>query len=294
MVKPKFRTTWPWELAKELTETFIDCVNRFEKGNWEPEWIGELSKKNFLHFQNGKDIDIRFGTQGFMRSVGLEADIFLEGISETGFYTKSSEIKYNAFNKTGNMQILQLSQFTNSMCRTAEKILENNSSLLSDSLTIRSIRKGKKSDRIFTGGTKFNTMGVETPEEKEMTAKFREVQIREEQPKFREGILEKYNGTCVVTDCTIKSALDAAHIIPVRHGGNYKLKNGLLLRADLHRLFDAYLMAIDPDTGKVHFKKTGEHYNKYAQKFVDILKNNISRENLKNHWNKFKGKSEKK
>jgi hypothetical protein len=41
--------------------------------------------------------------------------------------------------------------------------------------------------------------------------------------------------------------LDAAHIRPVAEGGQHCLDNGLLLRTDVHRLFDAGYVTVTPD-----------------------------------------------
>ncbi len=275
------RTIGTIKLAELLAEKFADCVIGFNNGTWKPKWEEERATVNFLHFQNGKKI----GTQRFMRSVAIDKKIFLQGACAEGFYRKRYESEYNKLNKNGDMKILQLTGFTNAMRATAERLLKNKNviKLIPDSITI--ISESKFGKRPFTGGQESSDWGVETPEEKEISAKFREVQERPEQPKFREKILKKYNGTCVVTDCTIKSALDAAHIKSVADGGDYTLNNGLLLRADLHRLFDANLMAIDPETSKVHFKDKSKHYNKYDQKIVDISK--ASRKNLTAHWREF-------
>jgi predicted restriction endonuclease len=41
--------------------------------------------------------------------------------------------------------------------------------------------------------------------------------------------------------------LEAAHIRPYAEGGEHLLPNGLLLRADIHRLFDAGYVTVTPD-----------------------------------------------
>jgi len=42
--------------------------------------------------------------------------------------------------------------------------------------------------------------------------------------------------------------LEAAHIKPYRGKTDSHLENGLLLRADLHTLFDLNLIGVEPDT----------------------------------------------
>ena len=65
--------------------------------------------------------------------------------------------------------------------------------------------------------------------------------------EFRAMILGCDGHRCVLTkEATIK-ALDAAHLIPAATGENDVPPNGITLRADLHRLFDAGMFTFDPD-----------------------------------------------
>ncbi|MCL4637671.1 MAG: HNH endonuclease [Olivibacter sp.] len=97
---------------------------------------------------------------------------------------------------------------------------------------------------------------------------FRSIKARRGQQKFRESLCKRYNNTCVVTGCKILDILEAAHIMPYRGKKDNHPSNGLLLRADIHTLFDLNLIAIDPKNLRVHFhrkvlKEYGEfHLNK--------------------------------
>jgi hypothetical protein len=73
----------------------------------------------------------------------------------------------------------------------------------------------------------------------------RAISIRRGQPEFREKLLAAYERKCVVTGCEIVQLLEAAHIWPHSEEPNYSVTNGLLLRADIHTLFDVRLLAID-------------------------------------------------
>ncbi len=72
-----------------------------------------------------------------------------------------------------------------------------------------------------------------------------EVKRRRGQPKFRNDLIKAYNGRCAVTGCTTASVLEAAHIHPYLGPETNDVRNGLLLRADIHTLFDLGLIAID-------------------------------------------------
>ena len=67
------------------------------------------------------------------------------------------------------------------------------------------------------------------------------------QPKFRDGVLKASNKRCHLTGESILETLEAAHIVPVEHGGSDQDNNGLCLRVDIHRLFDAGHLRLKPD-----------------------------------------------
>lgn len=75
---------------------------------------------------------------------------------------------------------------------------------------------------------------------------------RQGQTKFRQNLLKAYEGKCAITDFDAEAALEAAHIIPYSETENNEPSNGLLLRADLHTLFDLNYIVIHPETMQVH------------------------------------------
>lgn len=66
--------------------------------------------------------------------------------------------------------------------------------------------------------------------------------------KFRDALRKRYHDTCVVTGCRIVGLLEAAHIRTKPGIDDNSPENGLLLRADIHTLFDLNLIRIEPDT----------------------------------------------
>lgn len=71
---------------------------------------------------------------------------------------------------------------------------------------------------------------------------------RRGQPAFRKALLEAYGGRCAMTGCNAVDALEAAHIVPYQNASSNAISNGLLLRADVHTLFDLHLIGINPDS----------------------------------------------
>lgn len=67
------------------------------------------------------------------------------------------------------------------------------------------------------------------------------------QPLFRRALLDAYEERCCITDESVPEVLEAAHIRPFGGGGSNETSNGLLLRADIHTLFDTGIVAVDPD-----------------------------------------------
>lgn len=67
------------------------------------------------------------------------------------------------------------------------------------------------------------------------------------QASFRVAVTEAYRRRCAVTGESTLLALEAAHIVPYAEEGSHDVCNGMLLRADFHRLFDAGLVAVTPD-----------------------------------------------
>jgi hypothetical protein len=74
---------------------------------------------------------------------------------------------------------------------------------------------------------------------------------RRGQPAFRAALLKAYGSICAFSDCAVETILDAAHIVPYRGVDTNDVRNGLLLRTDLHALFDLGLLAVDSETMKI-------------------------------------------
>jgi len=82
-----------------------------------------------------------------------------------------------------------------------------------------------------------------------------EVVRRRGQAKFRKSLLDAYGAKCAITACDAVEALEAAHIAPYRGDHSDHVQNGLLLRADIHSLFDLGLLSVNPATRKVIIAK---------------------------------------
>ncbi|WP_349370003.1 HNH endonuclease [Salinarimonas sp.] len=64
---------------------------------------------------------------------------------------------------------------------------------------------------------------------------------------FRLAVAQAYGRQCAISNGKVLPALDAAHIVPFGRGGAHAVSNGILLRKDIHSVFDAGFATIDPD-----------------------------------------------
>ena len=123
------------------------------------------------------------------------------------------------------------------------------------------------------------------PDIREVQFVTREIRARQGQPRFRNTLMKAYDSTCVITGCTEPEALEAAHIKSVRRQGKHSVGNGLLLRADIHTLFDRGLIVIDNEwTVRVHPEVDDETYRNLDGTRLTALESNPKRPTKKTLW----------
>jgi hypothetical protein len=72
------------------------------------------------------------------------------------------------------------------------------------------------------------------------------IAVRRGQARFREDLLRAFEARCCISGSAVEATLEAAHIRPYRGVDSHAPGNGLLLRADLHTLFDLHLITVMP------------------------------------------------
>lgn len=112
---------------------------------------------------------------------------------------------------------------------------------------------------------------------------------RRGQPAFRKALMDAYGDACAITGCNLPAVLEAAHIHPYKVGHTNVVSNGLLLRADIHTLFDLGLIAIESEAMVVQVspKLEGTDYGKLDGSPLRQPKQNshrVSPEALDWHW----------
>lgn len=101
---------------------------------------------------------------------------------------------------------------------------------------------------IGPGGT---TLVDESAQEVARLKKMIEQLIRPEQRRFSEKLREIYPNGCAVTGCVTPAALEAAHIKTEKGRDANSSDNGILLRSDIHCLFDRLLITLSKNGTKI-------------------------------------------
>ena len=93
-------------------------------------------------------------------------------------------------------------------------------------------------------------------------------------PRLGQGIFkilvtDAYNRSCAITRERTLPVLEAAHIKPYKEGGLHRVENGILLRSDIHRLFDSGYVTVTTDHDFEVSKRIREefHNGKYYLTF---------------------------
>jgi putative restriction endonuclease len=123
--------------------------------------------------------------------------------------------------------------------------------------------------------------------------------VRLGQGAFRVLVTDAYHRRCSITGEKTLPVLEAAHIKPYSQSGPHFISNGLLLRSDLHKLFDTGYITITKDYKievskriKEEFENGREYYQYHGKGLVFLPQSNRDQPNevyIEWHNNQFKG-----
>jgi putative restriction endonuclease len=119
--------------------------------------------------------------------------------------------------------------------------------------------------------------------------------LRQGQRGFRERLLTAYQRSCAVTGCDVVEALEVAHIIAYLGPETNYVTNDLLLRADIHTLFDLWLIVVQPNDYRVIVSKRlrGTSYESLAGQVIRLPADHVdhpSRQALEQRTLEFQSK----
>jgi len=114
------------------------------------------------------------------------------------------------------------------------------------------------------------------------------VRVRVGQGAFRDQLLKTYGDNCAISGPAPRSAIHAAHLYSFAKNGSHHDEGGLLLRADLHSMFDGGLLKVDVKSSNIVLDPVLERFDQYwnlnGQKLQVSLTDNQKRW-MQDHWN---------
>lgn len=125
-----------------------------------------------------------------------------------------------------------------------------------------------KSDEIIAS----SMVDIETLLKDNREAEARVICKRVGQEAFRQNLMDAYSGCCAATGTNVDRTLQAAHILRYRGKHSNAICNGLLLRADIHLLYDAKLLSVAPDSHRICLNGSlaGTEYESLFDKEIDL------------------------
>ena len=140
---------------------------------------------------------------------------------------------------------------------------------------------------------------LKTVEEKARYGKETLIRPRLGQGSFKIVVTDAYRRSCAITQERVLPVLEATHIKPYADSGPHDVRNGVLVRSDMHKLFDRGYLTITPklhievshrikdefDNGKYYFTFHGQRINlprspieKPSGEFLNWHNENVFRE----------------
>lgn len=139
--------------------------------------------------------------------------------------------------------------------------------------------------KLFERKESTNSQLVLIEPETEYTRKYL-TKVRLGQGAFRVQLTDAYNRKCSISGEKTLPVLEAAHIKPFSESGPHHLSNGILLRADMHKLYDSGYLTITKDLKvevsrkiKEKFENGKEYYKFHGQELLVLPDNLIDRPN---------------
>ncbi len=111
---------------------------------------------------------------------------------------------------------------------------------------------------------------------------------------FRDKIINRYGSRCMISGCTVLALLEACHVSRYRGPEDNHPANGILLRSDLHTLFDLDLIGLDPFhlTVIIDPSLVGTEYEKFAgARLLLAGEKGIDMRAMRSRWEQFSQKA---
>lgn len=191
------------------------------------------------------------------KSRTLKPKLDVDGLRPTTKYNNVFENPMEFYSKLESPEGL-----INHVEKSLDRALYNLGLIDPDSMSI------KEKSEAGLNSLEFDPENLETAK----TVIARQIVARLGQAQFRNELLSAYDSKCAVTGCKTIRVLEAAHILPYAGKQTNHVQNGLLLRSDIHLLFDLGLLTIDSVHYKVkiHKELEGSEYFAFHNKGIHL------------------------
>ena len=119
---------------------------------------------------------------------------------------------------------------------------------------------------------------------------FQAIRARRGVASFREKLINRYGARCMISGCNVLGFLEACHVSKYQGTEDNHPANGILLRSDLHTLFDLDLIGINPADMSVtiHADLLNTEYQKFAgTRILPATDKGIDMRAVRSRWEQF-------
>jgi len=233
MVKPTGRPDW--RITKDEKVSVVIKFSKYDDRS-HTFWYG-LNPDNLEQWS-------RYERSFIVFLIGKYQERLVIPITQLELYIGKSDIQLSKSNQIKLHIVFEKGRYLFTEFRDFDTSEFYNIDLLKTDSVISKKDTFVKSDSKIEEEIKFNPKNIEDARDQIMKSIF----VRRGQRKFRKILLNEFERRCAITGCTVEEILEAAHIIPYKGEHTNKLANGLLLRADIHTLFDLGFISIDTNT----------------------------------------------
>ena len=120
------------------------------------------------------------------------------------------------------------------------------------------------------------------------------IRLRRGLASFRNKLIHRYGPQCMISGCSVLALLEACHVRRYLGPEDNHPANGILLRSDLHTLFDLDLIGLDPTSLEVTIDPTliGTEYEVFAGTRLRVGgMNGVDMRAVRLRWEQFRNRS---
>lgn len=249
---PRNEPTWQEMQAGDLVLTVYDNRYRFVS-----TVLGKFNHKELATRIWGTTTDGKTWEYMYLLSKPEPVNVHIQDDSVVGYLSKS----YFGYTRIANKKVQAIVDGFGSLDAFVDKVFKKSLPPTPGDVALEAARKEAETTLAF------DPANLVDGRNKVLL----EVVRRQGQPQFRAKLIEAYGGRCAVTGCDVEAVLEAAHISPYRGAETNLVQNGLLLRADIHTLFDLGRLKIATDlTVKLHENLQGTIYSEFDGRQIRV------------------------